>query len=73
MTLNTGLPFELINQQIFSILVNQDSVRNIEVRHDVVLQGITTSHQIDVYWEFEMGGITYKTVLQSKDWSKPLD
>lgn len=73
MTLNNGLPFELINQEIFSILINQDSVRNIEVNHDVVLQGITATHQVDVYWEFEMGGITYKTVVQSKDWAKRID
>jgi len=69
MTHNTGIPYELVTQQIFLILVNQDVVRNIEVRHDVVLQGKTAKHQIDVYWEFEVAGIRYATVVQAKDWS----
>lgn len=73
MTHNTGMPYELVTQQIFLILVNQDAVRNIDVRHDVVLQGKTAKHQIDVYWEFEVAGIRYATVVQAKDWSTPVN
>jgi len=32
------------------------------------LQGKTTSHEIDVYWEFFLGGIKYITLIQAKDW-----
>jgi hypothetical protein len=32
-----------------------------------------TNHQIDVYWEFTKAGITYRTVVQAKNWSRPLD
>ncbi|MEX2485053.1 MAG: restriction endonuclease, partial [Brumimicrobium sp.] len=70
MAKNTGIPYEKLNQQIFSILVNQDSVENVEVEHDVVIEGKTTNHQIDVYWEFKIGGILYSTVVQAKHWDQ---
>ena len=37
------------------------------------MKGKSTSHQIDVYWEFELNGIIYKTVVQAKDWNKPVN
>jgi hypothetical protein len=43
------------------------------VKHDVTLAGKTTTHQIDVYWEFEVGGIRYVTVVQAKDWMSAVD
>jgi hypothetical protein len=70
----SGTPYENLTQVIFQSLVDQNEVRNIEVKHDVKLQGKSnTSHQIDVYWKFEMGGIEYETIVQAKDWKKPVD
>ncbi|UUZ84040.1 restriction endonuclease [Paenibacillus sp. P26] len=66
---NTGIPYETLAQKVFSEILNQESVRNIQVQHNVVLEGRTTSHQIDVYWEFEVGGIKYTTIVQAKDWT----
>ena len=68
MSKNTGKPYEKLTQKIFSQIVNQNSVQNINVQHDITLPGKTTSHQIDVYWEFEVGGLQYQTVIQAKDW-----
>lgn len=69
MSKNTGRPYEKLTQQIFAEILNRDEVTNIEVRHNVTLTGRTTDHQIDVYWEFERGGIKYTTVVQAKDWT----
>lgn len=66
---NTGKSYEKLTQYIFSQIVNQDQTNNIEVQHDVILKGKTTDHQIDVYWEFEVGGITYRNIIQAKDWT----
>jgi len=70
MTKNTGVPYELITKNICSSILNHNSndIHTIEVRHNVTLTGRTTTHQIDVYWEFEIGGIKYVTVVQAKDW-----
>ena len=66
---NTGKSYEKLTQYIFSQIVNQDQTNNIEVQHDIILSGKTTKHQIDVYWEFEVGGITYRNIIQAKDWT----
>jgi len=72
---NTGVPYELLTRMIFDAILNQDweGVNNIEVKHDVTLTGIKTTHQIDVYWEFEVGGIRYVTIVQAKDWMSAVD
>ena len=65
---NTGKEYEKLTQYIFSQIVNQNDALNIDVQHDVVLQGRTTTHQIDVFWKFSFGGIEYLTVIQAKNW-----
>jgi hypothetical protein len=70
----TGKPYELLTQSIFQDLVDQSSsASTIGVQHNVTLQGRTTSHQIDVYWKFELAGIVYQTVVQVKDWRRRVD
>lgn len=69
---NTGIPYENLAQRIFEQILNQNAVQTIKVEHNVTLQGKTASHQIDVYWEFEMGGIKYSTIVQAKDWNQPV-
>jgi hypothetical protein len=67
---NTGLPYERIVQSIFQAILGQDRARNIAVEHDVKLIGKSgEQHQIDVYWEFEVGGVSYKTLVSAKDWA----
>jgi hypothetical protein len=69
-TKNTGLSYEILTQKIFQHILDQKAVHNIEVKHNVHLQGKTLTHQIDVYWEFDAGaGISYKTIVQCKDWN----
>jgi restriction endonuclease Mrr len=69
MSKRIGRSYEKLTQQIFAEALNSDDVRSIEVKHDVTLTGRTTDHQIDVYWEFERGGIKYITLVQAKDWA----
>jgi len=40
--------YELLIQEIFQQLLDQDYVHNIVVEHDVVKQGLKGTHQIDV-------------------------
>lgn len=73
MTTNTGKPYERLTRRVFETLLAQQSVKNLRVEHDIKLQGLTNEHQIDVYWEFETGGITYRTVVECKDKTKPVE
>jgi hypothetical protein len=69
---NTGTDYELLTKAIFESLLKQDEVETIELKHDVTFEGKSTTHQIDVYWSFRKGGITYHTVVQAKDWNTPV-
>jgi hypothetical protein len=57
---------ELVTKAIFEALLKLDNVRNMDIRHNVKVQGITTEHQIDVLWEFEAGGVDHLAIVQVK-------
>jgi hypothetical protein len=65
---NTGLEYELITKKIFEEILAQDSVNTTKIEHDIILKGKDSEHQIDVFWEFEAGGIQYSNIVQAKDW-----
>lgn len=65
---NTGVSYETLIQGFFQAILDQDAVRNVRVERNVKLQGRSTSHQIDVYWSFEVAGVHYQTIVQCKDW-----
>jgi restriction endonuclease len=69
---NTGIPYELLVQSIFQEILDQESAHTIRVEHNVELKGRTTTHQIDVLWRFSIGGITYTTLVQVKDWKSKI-
>ena len=71
--MNNGIAYEHLVQRIFQAILRQEFVRNIDVQNNVGLKGIATNHQIDIFWEFEVGGINYKTVIEAKDWDQPVD
>lgn len=66
---NTGRDYELLVMLILKQAQEQDGARNLRVEHNVTLQGLSLTHQIDVYITFDVGGITYATVVQCKDWN----
>ena len=68
MTKNTGKPYESLTLRVFSEIHRQDKAKTYRIEHDVEVQGKDASHQIDVLWEFDLGGIRYLTIVQCKDW-----
>lgn len=67
---NTGRSYERLTQAIFAALLGQQLARNVDVQRNIKLHGKTAEHEIDVYWAFELAGITYATVVQCKDWAR---
>jgi len=65
--------YELLVREIFQQLLDQDKVPNIVVEHDVLKQGLATKHQVDVYWEFRLGGLVHRVAVQAKHWAKRVD
>jgi hypothetical protein len=67
---NTGITYEKITQKFFQVMLNQEDVTNIDVKQNADLSGKSgAKHQIDVYWEFTAAGVTYRTIVQCKDWN----
>ena len=59
--------YELLNKEIHEALLKNDGVENIKVLHNVKIKGKSGApHQIDVYWEFKLAGVKYKTCIECK-------
>ena len=69
---NTGIPYQEYIRDLYDYILNENSVNNIEVKHNHEIQGKTYPHKIDVYWEFEVGDLTYRTIVEAKDWETPV-
>jgi hypothetical protein len=68
--MTAGRSYETLAMRIFANLMQSKPLR---LEHDVRVEGKTGVHQIDVLWELEFGGIRYTTLIQAKDWAKPVD
>lgn len=67
---NTGKGYESLTETVFKQILEQDSVKTLKIKKNVTLQGRSTKHEIDVYWEFEIGGQKYIHLVQAKDWGQ---
>jgi hypothetical protein len=71
--LNDGKEYESFVQKLQQALLNSEKFggqENVKVERNVKLKdnaGIT--REFDLYWEYELGGITYKTVIECKDYT----
>lgn len=62
----TGKDYELIVKAIYDALLKLENVKNLEIRQNTFIKGISTTHQIDVYWKFRVGDLDYETIVQVK-------
>lgn len=73
---NTGVPYEMFVQDLMQTIIDADGKvgqRNIEVKHNVKLKDkFGNERQFDVYWEYELGGVVYKTVIECKDYASKI-
>jgi hypothetical protein len=63
---------ELVSKAIFEALLKQSNAENLEVKHNVCIKGLKTCHQIDVFWQFRMGGLDHTVIVQVKKKKKPV-
>lgn len=70
---NTGKEYEQFVASIQQALLNAENIttqKNIEVEvNKKIVDNCGIERQFDIYWEYEMGGLTYKTVIECKDYS----
>jgi len=63
--------YEILVRDLHAALVANGCVENVNVLHNVKLKGRSgATHQIDVYWEFKVGGVKYKTCIECKHYNR---
>lgn len=63
----TPTEYEKLTQSIYQLLIQEQGHKNIEVKHNTTVTGKSgATHQVDVYWEFQIAGKTYKTFIECK-------
>lgn len=67
-----GEEYERFVQDVYKVLNANDGLSNVMVQHDVKLKGISREHQIDVYWQFSYGTVTYRVAVECKDYKNPV-
>lgn len=71
--LNDGKKYELFVKDVYEILNSADGLSDVEIQHNVKLQGISRIRQVDIYWKFTKGGVPYKVVVECKDYKNPVE
>jgi hypothetical protein len=71
---NLSTEYEILVRDIHAALVANDCVENVNVLHNVKLKGRSgATHQIDVYWEFKVAGVKYKTCIECKHYNRRVE
>lgn len=70
---NTGKEYELFVAQLQQAIINSDGAitqKNILVEVDrKICDSCGIERQFDIYWEYELGGLTYRTAIECKDYA----
>ena len=62
-----GEEYERFVQDVYKVLNANDGLNDAVVQHNVKLQGLSREHQIDVYWQFSYGTVTYRVAVECKE------
>ena len=73
----SGRAYEDFVALLHSAIIRSDTIathQNIVVRRDEIIKDTNgIARQFDIYWEYELGGITHKTIIECKDHRRPLE
>ena len=68
--MNQNTEYELLAKEIYQDLINSQGI-TVDVQHNVKLEGRENqTHQIDVYWEYEIAGVKNKVAIECKNYNK---
>ncbi len=69
----TNTEYEQYVRNIVEALLHAQGLETVEVKHDVQIQGLSRSHQIDVYWEYRMGGVSHRVIINCKRYKNTVE
>lgn len=67
---NVNTAYEVLAKEIYQTLLQEEGFENIDVKHNVKILGKSgCEHQIDVYWEFRLGGENHRVAIECKNYN----
>ncbi|MCU4539652.1 restriction endonuclease [Acinetobacter bereziniae] len=75
---NTGKDYEIFVQSLYQAIIQSESIKlpghkNIDVEiNKYILDKNGIERQFDIYWEYTLADITYKTVIECKDYKSKI-
>lgn len=74
--MSDGKNYEIFVQNLQQALINAEefmSQNNIEIeRNKKITDNCGIDREFDLYWEYEVAGLTYKTVIECKDYASTI-
>lgn len=74
--INNGKEYEVFVASIQKALFDSEQwpeLKNIEIeRNKKILDRCGVEREFDLYWEYELAGVTYKTVIECKDYASTI-
>jgi len=76
MAKNTGKDYEIFVSKIQQAILNSDEYvkqKNIKIeRNKKIIDNNDIMREFDLYWEYDIGGLTYRTVIECKDYKEKI-
>lgn len=64
---NQAIAYETLAKELYEAILKNDNAHTVKVEHNVNIVGKSgAKHQFDVFWEFVIAGITYRTCVECK-------
>ena len=74
--MSDGTEYEIFVQRLQQALLDSEPItqqKNIVVeRTKKIIDRAGNTREFDLYWEYELAGVTYKTVIECKDYATPI-
>ena len=74
--MSDGKDYEIFVQKLQQALLNSErfiNQKNIEIeRNKKIIDNNGIAREFDLYWEYELAGVTYKTIIECKDYASPV-
>jgi len=65
--------YEKFVRKITETLLRAQGLDTVKVEHNIQVQGLSRSHQVDVYWQYKFGGVLHRVVINCKRYGRPVE
>lgn len=63
---NKNTDYEKFVRDIMEALLRGQGLQTVAVQHNVQVAGTSRTHQVDVYWEYRLGGVLHRVIINCK-------